>query len=94
MAGWTFTALGIISGVVVYVSRVNIETIQSAPRSVRPQNSVSRQDEDAKTAVSVLVISIGGEESDTYASQIVAALGDQFHCDRFQIGSLANSSRG
>jgi hypothetical protein len=99
IVGWTCGALVIVSAIIVYVAKANVEIVQKAPRSLTSKQTVeisttTQAGKVQNEKISVLIISIGGPESEAYANQIQKALNTNAHIARFSIGTWADAPRG
>jgi hypothetical protein len=70
--GWTFAAFGTISGIIVYVAKVNIEALKEAPRTV--SNAPAMQPHQQLPTVPITVIAFGYGEPINYADSIIDRL--------------------
>jgi hypothetical protein len=89
-----------ISGLVAFWASSNAELAKQAPRTLTeaPQAKTTQPHVDEKqeptVASSVLIISIGGAESEAYASEIASAIAGKAKISRFEITSMVNAPTG
>lgn len=101
---WSFAGLSILSAIVAYCATTNADFLKKEPRSLTPaqqekiKNPASPEAQATQPLPAsndgVVIISVGGMESDAYANQIGAALADNFKIERIVIGTMSNTVPG